>query len=133
MKLTSSAVVLVLLLLAGCGGSDNGFTEDYNRAVKPLSELEQGMGTKAREFDQLADRTRETRANLAKLDPPDDAKEEFQALLKELDRVTNDLNAVASAARSKDVAAQRKAAEDLVKSSTEVQRAESQLKQAVDG
>lgn len=133
MKLTSSAVVLVLLALTGCGGSDSGFTEDYNQAVKPLSELEQGMGTKPREFDKLAERTRETRANLAKLDPPDDAKDEFDALLTELDKVTKDLTAVASAARGEDVAAQRKAAEDLVKSSTEVQQAESKLKQAVEG
>lgn len=133
MKLTSSAVVLVLLVLAGCGGSDNSFTEDYNQAVKPLSTLEQGMGTKPREFDKLAERTRETRANLSKLNPPDGAGDEFQALLTELDRVTKDLNAVAKAARGDDVAAQRQAAEDLVKSSTEVQQAEAKLKQAVAG
>ena len=133
MKLTSAAVVLVLLALAGCGGSDSGFTDDYNQAVKPLSELEEGMGTKPREFDQLAERTRETRDNLAKLDPPDDAKDEFKALLTELDKVTKDLTAVASAARRKDVEAQREAAEALVKSSTEVQQAESELKQAVEG
>jgi len=133
MKLTSAAVVLVLLALAGCGGSDSGFTDDYNQAVKPLSELEEGMGTKPREFDQLAERTRETRDNLAKLDPPDDAKDEFKAILTELDKVTKDLTAVASAARRKDVEAQREAAEALVKSSTEVQQAESELKQAVEG
>ena len=133
MKLTSSAVVLVLLAVAGCGGSDGGFTEDYNQAVKPLSQLEQGMGSKPREFDRLAERTKETRNNLAKLDPPDDAKAEFQTLLTELDKVTKDLTAVASAARSQDVAAQRQAAEKLVKSSTDVQQAETALKQAVDG
>jgi hypothetical protein len=133
MKLPSSALVLVLLALAGCGGSDSGFTDDYNQAVKPLSELEQGMGTKPKEFDKLAERTRETRANLAKLNPPDDAKDEFQTLLTELDRVTKDLTAVASAARGSDVAEQRQAAEDLVKSSTEVQQAETALKQAVEG
>jgi hypothetical protein len=40
---------------------------------------------------------------------------------------------VASAARGSDVAEQRQAAEDLVKSSTEVQQAETALKQAVEG
>jgi hypothetical protein len=133
MKVTSAPVVLVLLALAGCGGSDSGFTDDYNQAVKPLSELEQGMGTKPREFDKLAERTEETRTNLAKLDPPDDAKDEFKALLTELDKVTKDLTTVATAARGNDVAAQRQAAEDLVKSSTEVQQAETALKQAVQG
>jgi hypothetical protein len=133
MKLTSAAVVLVLLALIGCGGSDNSFTDGYNRAVKPLSELEQGMGTKPREFARLAERTRQTRRNLARLDAPDDAKDEFRKLLTELDKVTADLTSVAAAARSKDVAAQRKAAERLVRSSTRVQEAETALKNAVEG
>lgn len=133
MRLTSSALVLVLLALAGCGGSDSGFTEDYNQAVKPLTQLEQGMGTKPREYERLAQRTRATRAKLAQLDPPDDAKDEFRALLTELDKVTRDLSDFAAAARDNDVAAQRQAAQALVKSGTGVQQAETKLKQAVDG
>ena len=133
MRLTSAALALVLLALAGCGGSDSGFTDDYNQAVKPLTELEQGMGTKPGAYERLAQRTRATRTKLAKLDPPADAKDEFRALLKELDKVTRDLSDFAAAARDKDVAAQRQAAQGLVKSSTDVQQAESKLKQALDG
>jgi hypothetical protein len=133
MKLTSSGVVLVLLLLAGCGGDDSSFTSDYNRAVKPLSELGQGLGSQPRQFERLARRTRQTRDNLAKLDAPDDAKDEFDKLLGELDDVTADLDAVARAARSNDVVKQRRAAQRLVKSSTQVQQAETALKAAVEG
>jgi len=133
MRVTSSAVVVVLLLAAGCGGSDDSFTDDYNQAVKPLSRLERGMGTQPREFERLARRTRQTRRNLAKLDAPDDAQGEFDALLRQLDRVTADLKAVARAARSHDVARQRHAARRLVRSSTSVQRAETALKGAVEG
>jgi hypothetical protein len=133
MKLTSSAVVLVLLALAGCGGSDGSFTNDYNEAVKPLRDFGQGMGTQAREFDRLARRTSQIRQNLAKLDPPDDAQDEFDALLARLERVTADVKAVAAATRSKDVVKQRQAAKRLVRSSTAVQRAETALKQAVEG
>jgi hypothetical protein len=133
MKLTSSAVVLVLLVAAGCGGSDNSFTDDYNEAVRPLSRLEQGMGSQPREFDRLARRTEATRQNLENLDPPDEAQDEFDAFLAQLDRVTSDLKAVASAARSHDVAEQRQAAAQLVRSSTKVQQAETALKAAVDG
>jgi hypothetical protein len=133
MRLTSAVAVLVLLLLAGCGGSDSSFTDGYNKAVKPLSELGQGMGDQPREFERLARRTQQTRENLAKLDAPDDAKDEFKRLLARLDVVTADLNAVASAARSKDVVKQREAAERLVRSSTRVQEAETALKQAVEG
>src|SRR5688572_31896091 len=120
MKLTSAAVLLVLLALAGCGGSDSSFAEDYNKAVEPLSQLGKGMGTDAAEFDRLARRTEETRTNLAKLDAPDDARDEFDRLLAGLERVTADLKAVARATRSKDFVRQRRAAKRLVRSSTQV-------------
>jgi hypothetical protein len=133
MKLTSAAVLLVLLLPAGCGGDDSSFTEDYNKAVEPLSQFGQGMGDQPRQFARLARRTKEIRNNLAKLDPPNDAKDEFDALLARLDDVIADLDDVAKTARSHDFVKQRQAAEDLVKSSTAVERAETALKQAVDG
>ena len=133
MKLTSAAVLLVLLALAGCGGSDSSFAEDYNKAVEPLSQLGKGMGTDAAEFDRLARRTEETRTNLAKLEAPDDARDEFDRLLAGLERVTADLKAVARATRSKDFVRQRRAAKRLVRSSTQVQRAETALRAAVAG
>ena len=133
MKLTSAAVLLVLLLPAGCGGDDSSFTDGYNKAVRPLSQLGEAMGSSPREFARLAKRTRQTRDNLAKLHPPDDAKDEFKALLARLGEVTADLDAVAKTSRNGDVVKQRQAAADLVKSSTAVERAETALKQAVDG
>jgi len=133
MRLTSSAVVLVLLVLAGCGGEENNFTEDYNKAVRPLSRLGGELGTKPASFERLATGTERTRTNLARLDPPDDARDEFDALLARLDDVTRDLTAVASAERSKDIVRQRRAAKRLVRSSNAVERAETALKQAVEG
>jgi hypothetical protein len=133
MKLTSSAVALVLLAAAGCGGGDGSFTQDYNQAVKPLRELGTGMGTQPRAFARLAERTEQTRANLSKLDAPDGAQDEFEALLGRLDQVTMDLRGVARAERSRDVGKQREAAQALVRSSTAVQRAETALRQAVEG
>ena len=133
MKLTSAALVLVLLALAGCGGSDSSFTDDYNKAVRPLSELGQGLGTNPAAFDRLAKSTSQTRRNLAQLDAPEDARDEFEALLGRLDMVTADLTEVAEAERSRDVVRQRRAARKLVRSSNEVERAETALKQAVEG
>jgi uncharacterized lipoprotein YehR (DUF1307 family) len=134
MKLTSPVLVLVLLAVAGCGGgSDDSFTEDYNKAVQPLSDLQTNMGTNAAQFDTLADRTGETRDNLADLDPPSDAQDEMNKLLASMDSVTQDLSGVADAIRSKDPVKQQNAAKQLVKSSAEVEQAETALKQAVEG
>jgi hypothetical protein len=133
MKLTSPVALLVLLVVAGCGGGNKSFTEDYNDAVKPLSELGANVGSSAGEFDRLAAKTKQTRDNLADLDPPDDAQDEMDTLLAGLDRVTDDLSGVADAVRSKDPVKQQNAAKRLVKSSADVQQAESALQQAVEG
>jgi hypothetical protein len=133
MKLTSPVALLVLLVVAGCGGGNESFTEDYNDAVKPLSELGANVGSSAGEFDRLAAKTKQTRDNLADLDPPDDAQDEMDKLLSGLEGVTRDLSAVADAVRAKDPAQQANAAKQLVKSSADVQRAESALQQAVEG
>jgi hypothetical protein len=133
MRLRSAAALLVLLAAAGCGGDESSFTQDYNRAVRPLSSLGEHVGTKPSSFDALARRTARTRQNLAKLDPPNDAGDEMKALLGRLDAVTADLRRVATASRGNDVVTQRQAAKALVRSSNEVERAETRLKRAVDG
>jgi hypothetical protein len=133
MKLTSPVALLVLLVVAGCGGGNDSFTDDYNKAVEPLAELKTPGGSSAGEFDRLADRTRQTRQNLADLDPPDDARDEMDKLLAGLEGVTRDLSAVADAVRAKDPAEQAEAAKQLMESSSEVQRAETALQQAVEG
>ena len=132
MRVPSAAVLLVLLALAGCGGDESTFTQDYNRAVRPLSTLGEHIGTKPSSFDALARRTHATRANLAKLDPPDGAQDEMDALLARLDEVTGDLRRVATASRGRDPVKQRKAAKALVRSSNEVEKAETRLKRAVE-
>lgn len=148
---TLSAALAALMIVASfalvaCGGSeDNQFKEDYNEAVRPLSELNSDIGNSigtaagksnnelANEFNKLADKAQQTRDNLSELDPPDDAKEEFDKLLSSLQDGTDDLKAVAQAAKDGDPQAAAKASQDLVQSGTEIQKAETALQQAVDG
>ena len=131
---------------AACGeDEDNAFKEDYNAAVKPLSELNADIGSSiggaagesndaiATKFDQLADKAQQARNNLAELEPPEDAKESFDELLSSLQKGTDDLRAVATAAKDGDPAAARQATEDLVASGEEIQKAETELQEAVDG
>jgi hypothetical protein len=131
---------------AACGeDEDNQFKEDYNAAVKPLSELNMDIGNSiggaagksndaiAKEFERLAAKAQETRDNLAELEPPEDAKQSFDELLSSLKQGTDDLRAVAQAAKEGDPAAAREASQDLVASGQEIQKAETELQEAVDG
>ena len=141
------AVLAVSLPVAACGGDDDdeSFKEDYNAAVKPLTELNSDIGGSldqaaeqsneavAKEFDNLASKAQETRDNLSELDPPEDAKEEFDALVSALKDGAANLKAVAEAARDANPTEARAAAEDLVESGTEIQKAETALQNAVDG
>jgi len=142
----AALMIVASFALLACGESeDNQFKEDYNEAVKPLSELNSDIGNSigtaagksnselANEFNKLADKAQQTRDNLSELDPPDDAKEEFDKLLSSLQDGTDDLKAVAQAAKDGDPQAAAKASQDLVQSGTEIQKAETALQQAVDG
>jgi hypothetical protein len=134
------------LPVSACGESEETeFKEDYNAAVKPLSELNTDIGSSiggasgrsndaiAKEFEQLADKAQQTRNNLADLEPPDGAQESFDELLSSLKKGTEDLRAVAQAAKDGDPAAAREASEALVSSGRAIQQAETELQNAVDG
>ena len=131
MKATSALALLVLLGAAGCGGDDASFTEDYNRAVMPISELNGNPGAQPENYDRLADRTRQTRRNLARLEPPEAASDELDALIHGLDDVTTSLGAVARATRTKDPVKQRQAARRRERANAEFRRAENALHRAI--
>lgn len=133
MRLRSSAVLLVLLWAAGCGGEDSSFTEDYNRAVKPISSLGGDLEGSAAEYEDLAERAGRTGRNLARLEAPDGARSELRRLRAGLAEVTESLEAFASATRAKDPVLQRRAARRLVRSNERFSRAEDALQRAVEG
>ena len=131
MKLSSSAALLVLLAVAGCGGDESSFTEDYNKAVEPLAELRR-LNTGTREFGKLAAGTRRTRQNLERLEAPAEARQELDTLVVKLAGAERALLGVARATKTKDPVRQRRAAKRLVTSSDAVQRAENALRRAVE-
>jgi hypothetical protein len=151
MKRTRLAAVLTLACalsigFVACGeDEDNAFKEDYNAAVKPLSELSADIGSSisdaagkpndaiAKEFQRLATKAQQARDNLAELEAPEDAKDPFDELLSSLQKGADDLRAVATAAREGDPAAARQASEALIASGREIQKAETALQNAVDG
>jgi len=142
----AALAVLLALVVAGCGGEDSDqFREDYNAAVGKLAkvsaEIESAAGGSgrqsnaeiAKQFNQIADTAEQTRAELAGLDPPKDAKEEFDELLGALDQGVGDLRSVAKAAKSDNPQKAGRAAARLARSGREITAAEDSLKKAVDG
>jgi hypothetical protein len=137
--------VTLLFGAVACGDDDaDAFKEDYNAAVRPLSEAnsevtgaiqgetDQSNAAIAKQFQGLAQKTRRTRDNLRELEPPEDAKEAYDELLAALENGTDDLRAVAEAAKDADPAAAREARDSLEESAQDIKQAESRLQDAVD-
>jgi uncharacterized phage infection (PIP) family protein YhgE len=145
------AIVLALAALLAitapaCGGDDSDqFREDYNAAVDKLSKINTDIGTAAggatdqsnkaiaKEFNQIADTAEQTRSRLSDLDPPEDAKDEFDKLLSSLETGVEDLRAVAKAARANSPQEANQAVKKLAQTGQEITEAENALKAAVDG
>jgi hypothetical protein len=133
MRLTSSAVVLVLLAAAGCGGDNGSFTEDYNRAVQPIAVLGGNPGTRPAHYQRLARRVRRTKRNLAHLRAPDGAGDELDTLRRKLGSVADGFDDVARAARERNASRQLAATRGLRRQIRAYERAEKALKRAVEG
>jgi hypothetical protein len=144
------ASILVAMALVfgtvGCGDdSDDEFTEQYNKAVQPLSALGDDIGASlsgaggqpdrelAAQFEKLADRADQTRRNLSELAPPEDAADQYDELLASLKQSVADLRAVAAAAKEGDPAEGQEAAQALVESGQELREAERAFQNAVEG
>jgi hypothetical protein len=140
-------VLLAALSGASCGGEDEAadrFRDGYNAAIERLNEvnsniqesgeeLESRPGAEiAREFDRIAEAAARTRADLSKLDPPEEAADEFDELLGAIEGGVEDIRAVASAARSENRDRFAEATEALSESAEEISRAEFELKDAVE-
>ncbi len=148
---TARVTLAVFALAAGpgftaCGDDDaDAFKEDYNAAVKPLAqansevsgaiegEADRSNAAIAKQFENLAQKSRQTRENLAALDPPEDAKDAYEELLAAVEKGTKDLRAVAEAANDSDPEAARAAQDSLESSAEEIKQAETALQRAVDG
>jgi hypothetical protein len=144
-----AAVFLLLAALAGpgCGEEDettDRFRDGYNAAIERLNEVntniqESGQelasqpgGEIAREFDRIADTAAQTRADLAELEPPEDARDEFDELLAAIEEGVRNIRAVGEAARQRDQERFREATERLSESGEEISAAEAELKDAVE-
>src|SRR4051812_40563157 len=142
----AALVVVAAIVVAGCGGGDdsNQFRKDYNAVVRQYSSLPTEIGNAARgasassdkqleaEFSDLAERLSGEVRKLRKLDPPDEAKDEYDAFVNGLAKVDADLSGIAAGAKAHSSKRTGRAADALVQDSKRVTQEETALKKAVD-
>jgi methyl-accepting chemotaxis protein len=149
MRRPGAAIFLLVaaLVAAGCGGNDDSadeFRDDYNAAIQRLNavntdiqesgeELASKPGRQiAREFDRIAETAAQTRADLAELEPPEGARDEFDELLAAIEDGVANIRAVADAARKENRQQFADATRALSESGEEISAAENELKDAVE-
>ena len=144
-----AGAIALAAAVAGCGGGEEDsadeFREGYNDAIGRLGRISEGFdevgGSRAQErnrsiateLDRFADSAGRTRDELSRLEPPEDASDEFETLLTELEQVTQDLRRAASAARESDPSSYNEAVGDIADGSEELTVAETALQRAVGG
>src|SRR5215210_507858 len=103
MRLTSPVLLLVLLAAVGCGGDEDTFSADYNRAVEPVAAFGRTLHGGPAGYERLAKRVHMASQKLARLTSvPDDARDEFDGVAVQLERVASALDDVATSQRQRD-------------------------------
>ena len=136
----------VALAAAGCGdGGKNDFIEGYNAATQPLSQLMGDLGTASaatgadgqaeaeQKLVKMADGLDDVEGRLRALEPPSDAKDEYDRMLAALDANTAQVRTMAKAVKSGDLDKLTKATTEFSKKGTELVAAEEALRTVVNG
>jgi methyl-accepting chemotaxis protein len=149
--MTRGRVAILLLLAAigagACGGDDDSadqFRDGYNTAIERLNQVNtdiQESGEEvatqpgpqiAKEFNRIAETAAQTRSDLAELDPPERAQDEFDDLLAAIEDGVASLRGVANAARNENQQQFQDAVQALAESGEDISAAETELKDAVE-
>src|SRR5919106_2680359 len=140
-------LLLAALVATGCGDDDDTagqFRDGYNAAIERLNDVNANINESgeelaskpgpqiAKEFDRIAETAAQTRADLAELEPPEDAREAFDELLAAIQEGVTNIRAVADAAREENQQQFQDATEALAESGEEISAAEAELKDAAE-
>jgi hypothetical protein len=145
----AAPLAAVALIGAGCGSSsDQPSADDAQSAYQSVRAQISGLGDSigpaivgagsetdaqlSRAFAQLQARGQAAVERLQGLEVPDELKAKQQALSDALDRGTDDLADIASAARDSDAAAARTAVQELIADSQEIRDARAAFERALN-
>jgi hypothetical protein len=133
----------VALGAAACGSSaDDDFVDRYNAATAPLNRLTTdlaaapaGGGTQAaeRKLVRMADGLEDVKTRLDALEPPSDARQEYDRMLRALDGNAAQTREMAEAVAAQDLKRLADESQAFAEVSAELVDAESALRAAVSG
>ena len=137
MKMILISAAAVALLAAGCGTEGQEFTEDFNAAQRPLQRLLADVSASAgapdsSKMNRLADGLDDTAARIAALDAPDDAKDEVDAFVKEVNASADSMRDVGKAVEGGKPEKMTAALGELQQHMTKVGTAQTALQAAIN-
>ena len=136
------AALAAAVLVAGCASTEEvEFVDGYNAAVAPLTTTMSNLSTSlagdpaaaSKSLDRVADKLVDVRADLAALEPPEDASDEFDRLLVALDKAPKQVHAMAKATKSGNLERLAEATADLSTTATRLIAIEEELRTVVEG
>jgi hypothetical protein len=138
--------VALAIAVAGCGDDGkNDFIDGYNAATQPLTQLMTDLGSASsptgaageeqaqRSLTKLADGLEDVEGELGALEPPSDAKDEYDRMLAALDANTAQVRTMAKAIGSGDLERMTAASTEFAQQGTALVEAEQALRTAVNG
>jgi hypothetical protein len=136
MKWITIAVAALALAGAGCASSeDESFKQDFNEAQAPLEKLlaDSAGASDPASMGKIADGLEDTAAKMKALDAPDDAQDELDTFVKEVNASADTMREAQKAMEDKDLEKMTSILTDLQERMTAVGNAQQKLAEVVNG
>ncbi len=129
-------VAALALAFAGCASSeDESFKQDFNAAQEPLNKLltDSAGASDPASMGKIADGLDDTAKKMAALDAPDDAKDELDTFVKEVNASADTMRDAQKAMEDQDLQKMTTILTELQKHMTAVGEAQQKLATVVNG
>jgi hypothetical protein len=135
-KVITIAVAALALAGAGCASSeDESFKQDFNEAQAPLEKLltDSAGASDPASMGKIADGLEDTATKMAALDAPEDAQDELDTFVKEVNASADTMREAQKAMEDKDLEKMTSILTDLQERMTAVGTAQQKLAEVVNG
>jgi hypothetical protein len=135
-KLITIVVAALALAAAGCASSeDESFKQDFNAAQAPLEKLltDSAGASDPASMGKIADGLEDTATKMAALDAPEDAQDELDTFVKEVNASADTMREAQKAMEDQDLEKMTSILTDLQERMTAVGNAQQKLAEVVNG